>query len=543
MKLLAESSGSGRRAVGLVGATAFIVFALLSIAAQAHASETIYWDNYGTEELGNEPATIGFANTDGSGGGKLNLAGTEIHGPEGMAYDSANGRIYVASSSNDEIVWVATDGSGAGVLDTTGAPVENPQGIAVDPQTQMVYWVNTQKNGSLGYASANGGGGGTLNTLGAATEYPYKLALDTVDSRVYWASQGGEFSYANLDGSGGANLNVPEAQRPPQWGSIDIDVTAGRLYFFEDYGAENHLRWINTSGVGGGEVDLAGAPVAEPYGMAFDPSEGRFYWANFGNAEVRNEAIGTVGLTGGGGGITPATAPVHGPQDPLILKSPIGTGAPQISGSGTTLSCSQGSWKQDYPGSYVYAAPLAYAYQWSVDGQAIPGATGSTLTATTAGSYACTVTAGNAAGSAAQTSAGLTVIAVERATPTPTPTPTTTPAKLALKPAVKKAVTVKAGKVAIVKVDVTNAGGTAPGAVKVCGKLTMKAKKGLLAPRCVSIASVPPGGTTTATLRVKARKTARGPYTITVVINGPAPASATVHLKVTASNRHKEKPS
>ena len=188
----------GRRLPVIAGALTLAMFAVLALAARAQATETIYWDNYSAS-----PASIGFANIDGTGGGALNLSGAEIKDPEGMAFDSANGRIYVASPGtgvDGQIIWVSADGSGAGVLDTGGAPVEDPEGIAVDPHTQTVYWANTVTGGgSIGYASANGGSGGSLNTAGATIDEPYKIALDTTNGRVYWVNlEGveGEVAYA-----------------------------------------------------------------------------------------------------------------------------------------------------------------------------------------------------------------------------------------------------------------------------------------------------------------------------------------------------------
>jgi DNA-binding beta-propeller fold protein YncE len=514
----------------LAGTIALVSFALLGVAARAHASETIFWDNYGAT-----PATIGFANIDGTGGGvlsnaSLQLPGTEVEisSPEGLAYDPANGRIYVANRQAENIVWVNTDGSGAGVLDTGAAVVEDPEGVAVDPKTQTVYWANSETKGSIGYASADGGSGGLLNTTGATITSPYKIALDTVNGRVYWMNSSGVISYASLNGTGGADLPLPasKAERLSGSGSaINVDPATNRLYVLggNEEGAEGII-WLSTVGLGGGVIALEDeATFDDPYGLAFDPSKSRFYWANYGHDEERAGAFGTITLTSGPATpINVATAPLSSPQDPVIVKSPVAVGAPQVTASGTQLSCSQGDWEADSPGSYVYAAPASYAYQWSKDGAAIGGATGSSLTVTATGSYSCAVTASNRSGTASQSSAGVTVTI--QAPPTP--------ASLKLKSASKKAVKVKAGKVAVVKVDLTNGGGTAAGAVKVCGKLTKQAKKGLVAPKCVSVNSVPAGKTVVAKLRVKTRNTAKGTYKFTVLVKGAAVKSLTAKVQV-----------
>jgi hypothetical protein len=85
--------------------------------------------------------------------------------------------------------------------------------------------------------------------------------------------------------------------------------------------------------------------------------------------------------------------------------------APAVSGSsttGSTLSCSPGTWAPDLPESFLYRAPQHFAYGWSEDGVPIAAAS-SSITAHSPGSYACQVTASNFAGTAVQTSASFTV--------------------------------------------------------------------------------------------------------------------------------------
>ena len=154
-------------------------------------------------------------------------------------------------------------------------------------------------------------------------------------------------------------------------------------------------------------------------------------------------AFGFVGLGGGGGAINIATAPVSGPQDPMILKSPTGTGAPALTRdpkAKANLTCSPGTWAADFPGSFVYQAPRTFAYQWTLNGAAIPAAIVSTYSATSPGTYACLVTAANQAGTGSQTSARVVVKA----------------AKIKLTP--KKKASVKAGGVATFKVKSANQG-------------------------------------------------------------------------------------
>lgn len=496
---------------------------LLAAASTAAAAETIYWDNYGST-----PQTVGYANIDGSGGGALNFAGAELKNPEGMAIDTVTGTLYVASSGSGEhgaILWAKLDGSGAGVLSTPGAPLDSPEGVAVDPATRTIYWANTGSGsedlGSIGWAKLDGSGGGTLNTTGTKVEYPYKIAIDPAANRVFWANTGETetVGFANLNNTGGGGiLNVTGATAPRGISGLSVDPAAGRLYWLDTQAGTVSYAALN--GTGGGDVNLSGASFNGPYGLALDPSKGVLYWGNYGASEERAGAIGYASVNGGGGGITIPTAPVDGVQDPLVLKGPTSTGAPGVTQSHAALSCSQGSWAADYAGSFVYQAPTTYAYQWSVNGQPIAGATAATLAAAAPGAYACSVTAANHAGSASQSSATVTV----------------TGATLALK-LKKRTVKAKAGKAAQIKVQVLNTGDLPAQGARLCVKVPKKAKKALKAAKCKSLATLAAGRTVTAKLRVKLAKSAKGSYKVRIVAKGVPAKAAKVKIAVVGHKR------
>jgi DNA-binding beta-propeller fold protein YncE len=495
-------------AVGVVGVAAALLWALPAVAA-----ERIYWDNYRQE-----PASIGFSALDGSGGGLLNTTGATIKDPEGMTYDSATGRIYVASSNSDEIIWVNVDGSGAGTLSAPGAPIEDPVGVAVDPATRTIYWVNGEGNGaaegSIAWAKLDGSGGGMLNTSGASLSEPYRLAVDPSGGRVYWTNFGTTpqtISYANLDNSGGGGeLDVSGASEPNDDG-LAIDSAAGRIYWLNS----SSISYASLSGGNGGDLAPAGATFDEPYGLALDPSSGVLYWANYGVEEGEPNGIGFESISGtGGGAITPTTL-TDGPQDPVILKSPSGTGAPQVSGDstpGSVLSCSQGSWAADYAGAFVYQAPQGYAYQWSRDGSPIAGANSNIVMASDSGDYSCTVTATNHEGSATQSSSAF------RVAPAPQPV-TPAPPKLTLKVLPHKG-HAKAGKAATFKAIVRNVGGTPAQGARVCIQIPKKQRKALKAPKCRGLGAIAPGGKRVAKLRVHAKRWAHGAYKLAFRVRG-----------------------
>jgi hypothetical protein len=524
VKFLAESRGSGRRLALLAGAMTFAMLAVLAVAARARATETIYWDNYS-----DEPATIGFADITGSGGGLLNLGGLKFDSTEGMAYDPVTNRLFVAVEAEEAtpvleegaIAAINLDGSGASYFSAPGLSAKSPEGIVLDPVTRMMYWTNTGDN-TIGWAKLDGSAAGTLNTSGAATEDYYRLALDPASGRLYWSSRFETklmISWASVNNTGGGILPGSETKESPH--GLATNPLDQRLYLLSGSGSTGSLSSLPLDGGTLESVPLT-TTFHSAYGLAIDPVAAVAYWGNYGQNKSPVEAIGASPLAGGtGGGISPVTAPVNGVQDPVIVRSPTGAGAPALTQSRATLSCTQGVWAPDYPGGFIYQAPISYSYQWLLNGQPIAAATAATYTATSAGRYSCAVTGGNAAGAVTQASATAATV---------------TPASLSVALKAKK-VQAKAGKTATVKFTVTNGGEIPSTPVQVCAKLTKKAKKGLIAPKCATVAPVASGGSGIATLKVKTKKTAKGAYKFTTQVKGASVKSVTVSVQVIGAKK------
>ncbi len=499
-----------RTKAGLAALGAMLLALCLAGAAQA---DTIFWDNYA-----GEPDTIGFANTDGSGGGLLNLGANGIESPEGMAYDSVTNRLFVASEEGAEgqILAINLDGSGAAPFTPPGATIDEPEGVVLDPVTRLIFWANTDPD-TISWANLDGSSGGTLNTSGTTTEdLCCRITLDPASGRVFWVNDGVPYTinYANANNSGGGGTLSTAGGPEPNASGLAIDPTAGRLNYTVN---SNAFGYANLNGSGGGSIATTGAVVNSPWGLAYDPALARLYWANESQSGT-GANVNAFGFTGSGGtgNLTIATAPVNAPQDPLIIKSPVGTAVPALARDAkapAALTCSQGTWGADYPGSFVYQAPRTYAYQWTLNGAPIAGATTTAYTATKAGAYACVVSATNQSGSTAQTSAAATVKAAK------------------LKLSVKKA-KAKAGGTATFKVKAVNQGDLQPKKAKVCVKLPKKSKGALKAPKCKSLGKITGKGKKTAKLKVKvAADAAPGSYKLTFTVKGGKSAKSAVVVK------------
>ena len=355
----------------------------------------------------------------------------------------------------------------------------------------------------------------------------YRLAIDPVAGRLYWGNDGepkSTIEFASVDNSGGGSLNIAGAAPPESISGVSVDPAGGRVYWVDNN--LERVSYARLDGSGGGDVDNTGATFLSPYGLAFDPTAGTFYWGNYnGGNEERTGAIGVGFLAGGGGAINIAPpVPLKGPQDPLILKSPSAAGAPAVTKSHGQLTCSQGSWGADFPGSFVYQAPRSYSYQWTSNGTAIAGATASTLNASTPGSYVCAVTATNQTGTAAQSSAATTVAA----------------SIVSLK--TKKRARVKPGGFATFAIQAANQGDLTAAKAQVCTKVpkSKKAKKSLKAPKCKALQPLAGAGAATAKVKIKVKPKAKsGTYNVTFKVTGSAGLTAKAKLIVKAPKKKK----
>ncbi len=136
---------------------------------------------------------------------------------------------------------------------------------------------------SISYANLDGSGGGDLETGAATVEGARGIAIDPAAGRIYWANGGGgkfKISWANLDGSDGGDLPISGASVNYPYG-VALDLTAGRIYWVNYQGpVTDRIAYANLDGSGGGYLPTTGATVANPEAVAIDPAAGRIYWSN-----------------------------------------------------------------------------------------------------------------------------------------------------------------------------------------------------------------------------------------------------------------------
>ncbi len=168
-------------------------------------------------------------------------------------------------------------------------------GAAGASAKNMLIWGNAGGD-ALSYANLDGSGGGDLDLGGATVDEPMGVAVDAAAGRIYWIEDPADaIRFANLDGSGGVGtLSIVGTQLSGGQG-LSLDLDAGRIYW-----DSNEKVWFaNLDGSGGGEIPAGGATLVGPQGVAPDPANGRIYWAN--TYDSMNP-ISSARLDGGGAG-------------------------------------------------------------------------------------------------------------------------------------------------------------------------------------------------------------------------------------------------
>jgi hypothetical protein len=370
--------------------------------ASTAAADSIYWSSYANPG--------GILVGDLGGAGARSLFSGEIS-PEGVAIDAAAGKIYWAETGTGAGTGTA-NGSGAirvANLDGTGARdlftgESQPSGVAIDPATGLIYWADAVR-GAGTIRVGNLDGSGAPRTLFAGEDWPVGVTIDPTDGKIYWGSYNSYLiRVGNLDGTGAATTLFSGENSPTQ---LAVDPAAGKIYWSQEF--PGLIRVGNLNGTGAAtlytETDSAGKP-APVGGVAIDPGTGKIYWTNLNSGTIR---VGSLD------GTAPAQTLYSGQTSPwmvALLRAPLGTGPPTVSGGGRvgqTLTCSAGTWASDLLGGFLYRAPQSFAYQWTVNGTPIAGATASTVLASSPGDYRCEETASNHAGSTTQTSTPTTI--------------------------------------------------------------------------------------------------------------------------------------
>ncbi|MDE0467623.1 MAG: leucine-rich repeat domain-containing protein [Candidatus Poribacteria bacterium] len=197
------------------------------------AGRKVYW----TAQTEANAGTINRANLDGT---NVQVLRSLRSVPFGIAYDNANGKLYLANSQN-RIQRINADGTG---FEYNFIPnVSAPMSIAV--VSGNVYW--TDAAGNVRYANTEGIKMVRNIAVGATTIGGIAVG----SNKVYWVEQtgtnGGRVRSANFDGSG---VEDAFTTRAVPYG-IAIDTAAGKIYWSDGVG---NIQRRNLDGTGYEEI-------------------------------------------------------------------------------------------------------------------------------------------------------------------------------------------------------------------------------------------------------------------------------------------------
>jgi len=146
-----------------------------------------------------------------------------------------------------------------------------PDSIDLDLLGCKFYWGS---HTAVSRADLDGSNNEGIVTTGV--DLAFGVAVDGVGGKVYWVNNDqDEIHRANLDGTS------PELLFSVSFslglGGIDLDVSAGKMYFTNFI--SQTIQRANMDGSGTIE-DLITTGLTFPYGIAVDPTGGKFYWAD-----------------------------------------------------------------------------------------------------------------------------------------------------------------------------------------------------------------------------------------------------------------------
>jgi DNA-binding beta-propeller fold protein YncE len=212
------------------------------------------------------PSTVTYYNASGTEEGGFSNG---IDGAHGIAYDPANGYLYVANDFNSTVTYYNTSGTEEGSYSDGFYAV---YGITYDAANGYLYVDNY--NNTVMYYSASGTEEGSF----AGGFEPWGIAYDAANGYLYVVDSGNNtVTYYNAsgteEGSFSSDLDSPIG--------IADDPANGYLYV-TNY-SNSTVTYYNANGTEEGNFSNG---IDNPYAIAYDPANGYLYVANYGDSTV-----------------------------------------------------------------------------------------------------------------------------------------------------------------------------------------------------------------------------------------------------------------
>ena len=235
----------------------------LEIAVDA-AGGKVYW----TEQTGDRSGRIRRANLDGT---NVQLVKELTSRPQGLALDTANGKLYLTNS------WGKVQRmnlNGSSFQPNLIVNLESPRGVAVDVAGGKVYWT---EEGKIRRANLDGSnrqdvatGLGTPDAIFLQTTPVEILIRASQRPPMYWVNEGVGTLQSLTDAS--VDRLLPNVQNVT---SVAVDMAGGKVYWAEQTG--DHSGRIRRANLNGTSVQLVRDLTSAPQGLALDTVNGKLY--------------------------------------------------------------------------------------------------------------------------------------------------------------------------------------------------------------------------------------------------------------------------
>ncbi|HEY5095576.1 MAG TPA: hypothetical protein VII69_10700 [Candidatus Eremiobacteraceae bacterium] len=292
------------------------------IAADPDRSSFFVSDKHEIRELTKDGNVVTVAGSSAAGSADGAGSGARFNVATGVAYDPVDKALYICDEKNFEIRRMTPDGivttvAGStleGRQDGTGtdARFSHPEGIAFDSRDGALYVADSANNEIRRVTTAGvvttvaGGREGFADGTGTQARFnnPLGITFDAADGALYVSDPGNErIRRVTTDGSattfaGGSNASFSGPNAMSRWGvpaGIAWDPVDGSLYVVDYF--FNAVRRISPQGVvssvaGNGSIGsydgvFEGAEFGHPVGIAVEPITGNLYIADFGNNLIR----------------------------------------------------------------------------------------------------------------------------------------------------------------------------------------------------------------------------------------------------------------
>uniref|UniRef100_A0A3B3UD40 Low density lipoprotein receptor a n=1 Tax=Poecilia latipinna TaxID=48699 RepID=A0A3B3UD40_9TELE len=135
------------------------------------------------------------------------VIGSDIDGPEGIAFDWVHGNLYWTDSIRKTVSVVTADGSRRKTL--FHQDLSKPRAIVVDPLTNFMYWTDWGSPAKIEKGGLNGVDRTALVTDNIV--WPNGITIDLLNQRLYWVdSKLHTLSSIDVQGSGRRTLIIDE---------------------------------------------------------------------------------------------------------------------------------------------------------------------------------------------------------------------------------------------------------------------------------------------------------------------------------------------